>query len=278
MIREIIKIDEVMCDGCGVCVPACAEGALQIIDGKARLISDLFCDGLGACIAGCPQGAITIERREAEPYNESIVMETIVKGGQNVIKAHLKHLKDHGEFEYFTQAVDFLNHHNISIPVLEEELVVENACGCAGSAPKEIKREKSQQTNSSRIDSELRQWPIQLHLVSPQASYYKNSDLLLTADCVGFAYSNFHSDFLKDKSIAIACPKLDSNKQVYLDKLVTMINVANINSITVLIMEVPCCGGLYQLAQQAIEHSNRNVSLYVKIIGIEGEIIKQFSN
>jgi ferredoxin len=278
MIREIIKIDEVLCDGCGVCVPACAEGALQIIDGKARLISDLFCDGLGACIAECPQGAITIERREAEPYNESIVMETIVKGGQNVIKAHLKHLKEHGEFEYFGHAIDFLNNHNIAIPALEDDHVEESGCGCAGSARKEIKREKSQHVTSSRIDSELHQWPIQLHLVSPQASYYKNSDLLLTADCVGFAYSNFHSDFLKDKSIAIACPKLDSNKQVYLDKLVAMINISKINSITVLIMEVPCCGGLYQLANHAVELSSRKVPLYVKIISVEGEIIKQFSN
>lgn len=273
MIRKIIRIDEERCDGCGVCVPSCAEGALQIIDGKARLISDLFCDGLGACIGECPQSAITIEEREAEPYNERKVMEYIVRGGRNVIAAHLKHLKDHGEMEYYNQALGYLA--SIGLAVEVEEDVIEHAhCGCPGSAEKEIKRESSEKNSSARVESELRQWPIQLHLVSPQAAYYKNADLLLTADCVGFAYANFHSDFLRNKSIAIACPKLDSNKQVYLNKLISMINDAKINSITVLVMEVPCCSGLVQLAMQAVEFAERAIPVDAVVIGTDGTVLK----
>jgi ferredoxin len=275
MLRAIIKINEELCDGCGVCVPACAEGALQIIDSKARLISDLFCDGLGACITECPQGAITIEKREAEPYNESVVMETIFKGGQNVIKAHLKHLKDHREFEYFAQAIDYLKNNRISIPAFEVDPAIETKQGCPGSASREIVRTDADGKVTSPNKSQLRQWPIQLHLVSPNASYFKNSNLLLTADCVGFAYSNLHSDFLKGNTIVIACPKLDSNKQVYIEKLATMFSGSNINSITVLIMEVPCCSGLVQIAQQALNQSEKKIPLKVVVIGIEGDVLKE---
>ncbi|MBM4170929.1 MAG: 4Fe-4S ferredoxin [Ignavibacteria bacterium] len=274
MIREIVNIDEQLCDGCGDCVPACAEGAIQIIDGKARLISDLFCDGLGACLGYCPQGAITIEMREAAPYNERLVMETIVKGGEEVIKAHLNHLRDHGEHEYFSQAIDYLNEIGMSYVISElAESKSELVCGCQGSQSKEIVRQESIEANGVRY-SQLRQWPVQLHLVSPLANYFKYSDLLLTADCVPFAYADFHNDFLINKSLAIACPKLDTNKQVYLNKLVMMINDSNIKSITVLIMQVPCCSGLMQMAQQAIELSKRKIPLRVNVISIEGEVLQ----
>jgi len=272
MKRKIIFINEELCDGCGNCVPECHEGALQIIDGKARLISDLFCDGLGACIGHCPTGALTIEEREAEPYNERKVMETIVKGGQNVIKAHLSHLKDHKEFEYLTEAIDYLNDNGISIPELN---VVETAPShCPGSKSVVIEKKNSSQNDEIKRESELKQWPIQLHLVSPQAAYFKNADLLLAADCCAFSYGDFHKDFMKDKGLTIACPKLDSNKQVYLEKLVTMINVSQVNSITVLIMEVPCCGGLVQIAKQALDFSERNLQLRVVVIGINGEVLR----
>ncbi len=273
MLREIIKIDEELCDGCGVCVPACAEGALQIIDGKARLISDLFCDGLGACITECPQGAITIEKREAEPYNESIVMETIVKGGLNVIKAHLKHLKDHREFEYFGQAIDYLNYHNITVPSLDNPVVEKESTGsCPGSQQRTFVAEETSE-GGIRV-SQLTHWPIQMHLINPDAAHFKYSDLLLAADCCAFSYGDFHKDFIKGKTLAIACPKLDSNKQVYLDKLITLINISKIKSITVLIMEVPCCGGLFQLVQQAIEECESSLPLEVKVISINGTLLK----
>lgn len=273
MIREIIKIDEELCDGCGICVPACAEGALQIIDGKARLISDLFCDGLGACISECPQGAITIERREAEPYNEYIVMETIVKGGPNVINAHLKHLRDHREFDLFAEAIDYLNDNGIKIPALDEGLIEESLKkGCPGN--KEVLLEPSDIEEEGTRASQLSNWPVQMHLISPTASHFRNSDLLFAADCAAFSYGDFHKDYIKNKSLAIACPKLDSNKQVYLDKLITLINQTRINSITVIVMEVPCCSGLVNLVTQALDHSERKLPVKVIVFGIKGDQLK----
>ncbi|PKL83926.1 MAG: 4Fe-4S ferredoxin [Ignavibacteriae bacterium HGW-Ignavibacteriae-3] len=275
MIRKIIKIDEEKCDGCGNCVPECHEGALQIIDGKARLISDLFCDGLGACLGNCPPGALTIEEREAEPYDERKVMDYIMKGGTNVIIAHLKHLRDHEEFEYLTEALEFLREKGIENPLSGRESVEKQAhSGCPGSQELTFKQtDKSADENGARV-SHLRQWPVQLHLVSPQAQFFKNSDLLLAADCCAFAYPDFHKDFLKGKSLAIACPKLDSNKQVYLDKLLLMINESNLKSITVLIMTVPCCNGLAQLAQQAVEISKSAIPVNVSVISPTGELVQ----
>ncbi|MFH1198142.1 MAG: 4Fe-4S binding protein [bacterium] len=276
MLRKIISINEERCDGCGQCVPECHEGALQIIDGKARLISDLFCDGLGACLGHCPTGALTIEEREAEPYNERKVMDYIIRGGPNVIKAHLIHLLDHNEVAFFDEAIDYLKERGIEIPKLENSQKPHSACGCAGSAEKTIETENQiENEDNGKRQSHLTQWPIQLHLVSPQAAYYKNSDLLLAADCCGFAYPDFHKDFLKGKSITIACPKLDSNKQVYLDKLITMINESNLKSITVMIMEVPCCSGLFQLAKQAVEFAAKEIQLRAIVIGINGDILKE---
>lgn len=273
MKRKIISINEDLCNGCGDCVPECHEGALQIIDGKARLISDLFCDGLGACLGFCPTGALEVEERDAEPYNEKKVMDIIVRGGQNVIKAHLKHLKDHKEFGYFTEAIDYLNENGIPIPAIEEE-IQNHRQECSGSQEKKIDNKNNVAEEDGKRISHLSHWPVQMHLVNPRAAYYQNSDLLLAADCCGFTYPDFHKDFLKDRSIAIACPKLDSNKQSYLEKLISMINDAKINSITVLIMEVPCCGGLFQLAKQALEFSEREVQLRVVVINIKGEVIK----
>jgi ferredoxin len=274
MLRKIIQIDEDKCDGCGACVPECHEGALQIIDGKARLISDLFCDGLGACLGHCPTGALTIVEREAEPYDERKVMDYIVKGGPNVVKAHLKHLRDHKEFEFLTQAIDYLNDHSIAIPVLEEAGVVTNSSGGCSSSKEQIFETTDTEEGEHR-QSQLAQWPIQMHLISPTAAYYRNSDLLLAADCCAFSYGDFHKDFMKGKSIAIACPKLDSNKQVYLDKLTVMVNEANIKSITVAIMQVPCCGGLVQLAQQAAEYAGREIPITVVVIGVQGEVLQK---
>lgn len=273
MIREIIKIDESLCDGCGECVPSCHEGALQVIDGKVRLISDLFCDGLGACIGHCPQSALTIEKREAEPYNETKVMDYIVKGGQNVIKAHLEHLIDHNELDFVTEAIEYLNKHNIPIPELRKEKV-EHA-GCPGSKEMLFENDIDSEIESGERQSHLTHWPIQLHLVSPEAQYYRDAHLLLAADCCGFSYPDFHKDFLQGKSLAIACPKLDTNKQVYFDKLITMLEQNRLKAITVLIMQVPCCSGLVQLVQQAIEFTGSDIEVNVIVIGIDGKILKE---
>jgi NAD-dependent dihydropyrimidine dehydrogenase PreA subunit len=277
MLRKIITIDEEKCNGCGVCVPECHEGALQIIDGKARLISDLFCDGLGACIGFCPEDALKIEEREAEPYDERKVMEYIVKGGRNVIKAHLEHLRDHKEFQFLAEAIDYLQDKGMEVPlekVESEEHANAPNCGCSGSAPKTFNNNFDETFEEGTRQSHLTHWPIQLHLVNPNAGYFQNSDLLLAADCCGFSIPDFHKEFLKGKTLSIACPKLDSNKQAYLDKLVIMINESNIKSLTVLIMQVPCCSGLFQLAQTALEMSQREIPLNVKVIGIDGTVLK----
>lgn len=274
MLRKIVKIDEEKCDGCGLCIPNCAEGALQIIDGKARLISDLFCDGLGACLGYCPQEAITIEERAAEPYDENKVMDYIIQGGDNVIKAHLHHLHDHKEMGYLNQALTYLRNKNINIPEDFNSINSPNQSqGCPGSRSVELKPEKENTKNFARANSQLSNWPVQLHLLNPRANYFTNNDLLLAADCTAYAAANFHEDFLEGRILAIACPKLDSNKDIYLEKLQVMIEESGINSITVVIMEVPCCRGLLQIAQQAIQTSKRKVPLRVVVMSIRGEVV-----
>lgn len=307
MLRKIIQIDEEKCNGCGLCIPNCHEGALQIIDGKARLISDLFCDGLGACLGHCPEGAIEIVEREAQPYNETVVMETIVKQGRNTILAHLEHLRDHNEHEFLKEAVVYIKKHQIDLspgteikPSIASTVIFENmkealnhvkpqqesACGCGSSKTIDfrIDMEKVNSAAAASVSasvaatpapSELRQWPVQLHLVNPMASYFQGADVVLAADCVAFAMGDFHERLLKNKSLAIACPKLDTNKDVYVEKLSTMISDAKINTLTVPIMEVPCCGGLMQMAKIAVQQSGRNIPIKKIVVGIKGDILQE---
>jgi len=277
--RKIIKIDEEKCNGCGVCIPNCPEGAIQIIDGKARLISDIFCDGLGACIGHCPQGAIETEERDAEPYDEKKVMrENIIKAGKNTIIAHLKHLRDHGEIGYFNEAMEVLKEKGIEI-----DLEKETECGCdhpshpACPSAKILDFSDEQEDveeNGSRT-SQLRQWPVQLHLVPPNAPYFQGKDVILVADCVGYSLGDFHKEYLKDRSIVIACPKLDSDIDVYVDKLTNMIDNAKINTLTVMTMEVPCCSGLLGLAKKAAEKASRKIPIKSIVVGIKGNIVNE---
>ena len=272
MKRDIIKINEEKCTGCGDCITGCPEGALQVIDGKARLISDLFCDGLGACIGTCPQGAIEIEQREAVPYDESKTMENIIKGGPNVIKAHLQHLQEHGEEGFLNEAIDFLKERNIDVPKYEEKAL---ACGCPGSMTQEICKSSSgnEKSESAILSAELRNWPIQLQLLNPNAPYLKNADLLIAADCAPFAYPNFHQKFLKDKVLIIFCPKLDKTIDQYVDKLATIFETQNIKSISIVHMEVPCCSGIEIIIKRALEKAKKNVIIKDYTISINGEII-----
>ena len=270
MKRRIIKIDEDKCTGCGICIPDCPEGALQIIDGKARLISDLFCDGLGACIKACPENAMEIEEREAEEYDESKVMVNIVKGGENVIKAHLKHLKDHGEDKLFNEAVKYLKNNNMEVPNMEEH----KHCGCPGSMQKDMRNQfRGENNNNIQMNSELRNWPIQLKLINPNANYLDNADLLIAADCVPFSYTNFHSRFLKNKTLLMFCPKLDTGIDSYIEKLVNIFTNKNIKSISIVRMEVPCCGGVEMIVQKALEIANKNIIIKEYTISIDGNII-----
>ncbi len=299
MIREVVKIDEELCDGCGECIPNCHEGALQMIDGKARLISDLMCDGLGACLGHCPQGAIEIEKREAEPYNETKVMEIMVDKGENTVVAHLQHLKEHNETEFLKEGVAYLKAHEASLSFSVQEVMsrVHNAaveeeqlaCGCAGSEARSFAPRSAVESGAAPAAggftmaggmqaeqaSELRQWPVQMHLINPAASYFQESDLVLAADCVAYSLGNFHSKWLKDKSLAIACPKLDSGLEEYVSKLGALIDEAKINTLTVLIMQVPCCGGLLQMVKMAAGQAQRKVPIKSVIVGVEGEILQE---
>lgn len=271
--RDIIKINEDKCNGCGLCVPNCPEGALQIIDGKARLVSDLFCDGLGACIGNCPEGAISVEKREAEEYDERKVMENIIKQGKNTIKAHLEHLENHGADKYLKEAKDFLKERGIDIPEKKESTKTRSFC--PGSKIMDFSREEKNQNEGGKRTSELKQWPIQLHLVSPNAPYFVGKDVLLAADCTAFSIGDFHKDFLKGKTLIIACPKLDSNIDVYVEKLRKMIDESRINTLTVLVMEVPCCSSLLQIAKKALNSASRKIPIKLIVIGLNGEVLTE---
>ncbi|MGK2943228.1 MAG: ATP-binding protein [Desulfuromonadales bacterium] len=256
MIRQMVRIDEEKCNGCGECVPSCAEGAIQIIDGKARLLADNLCDGLGACLGDCPLGAITVEEREADEYDEVAVHD---------------HLKEIGR--------ESLPHH--------DDPAVPGAGGCPSAAVKSFAapaaggcpsartmsfNEPSADTSGDVVSrpSRLAQWPIQLHLVPPTAPFFQNADVLLAADCAPFAYADFQEDLLKGKALAIACPKLD-NTEPYVEKLTAMITQSNIKSLTVVHMEVPCCNGLVLMAKQAIADSGRDIPFETVCIGIRGD-------
>jgi NAD-dependent dihydropyrimidine dehydrogenase PreA subunit len=271
MKRKVITVNEEKCTGCGNCIPGCPEGALQIIDGKARLVSDLFCDGLGACIGECPTGAMFIEEREAEAYDENKVMENIVKGGENTIKAHLKHLEDHNEKELLNQAKDYLNKNGIKIPDISEKL----ACGCPGTMTKSIERNINIEANVSNanIISKLTNWPVQLQLLNPNAPYLKNAELVIAADCVPFAYANFHERFLKNKVLTVFCPKLDKTIDGYIDKLADIFKTQEIKSITIVHMEVPCCSGISRVVEEALKKAQKNIIVKDYTISISGEII-----
>ncbi len=232
MIREIIKIDEDLCNGCGLCVEACHEGAIGIVNGKAKLLRDDYCDGLGNCLPVCPTGAISFEKREAKEFNEEAV------------KLNMEKVND-------------------------EKL----PCGCPGSASKSISHEKSSFKHfEENIESQLNQWPIQIKLVPPNASYFKNANLLIAADCTAYAYGNFHNKFMKNKITLIGCPKLDDCD--YSEKLTSILTLNDIKSLTVTRMEVPCCGGIVNAVKQALINSNKMIPWNVITIGINGEILE----
>lgn len=277
MLRKIIEIDEKKCTGCGDCIPNCMEGALQIIDGKARLISDLFCDGLGACMGHCPEDAIAIVEREAEPYDEYQVMAKVVNQGTNTITAHLKHLKDHGAEDLYQQAVNYLNQHHIALP---EELNNQPAPlvgGCPGTQVRIIERDK-QTTKSDETarpverPSALTNWPVQLKLMPVSGPYLDHADVLIAADCAAFSYANFHADFMQNKVVMIGCPKLDDSN-FYQEKLTALFSQNKINSITLVHMEVPCCFGLVELVKQAVKHAGKIIPLATVTVGIKGQLI-----
>lgn len=252
--RNIIKINEELCNGCGLCAKGCHEGALQIIDGKARLISELYCDGLGACIGDCPMNAISVEEKEVEAYDEIAVIKRIIPKGDKVLEAHLQHLKNHGEMNLLQQGIQYLKDNDITVPALTQ--------------PQPQNVIPVSQLSAFKPMSVSINWPVQLHLINPQSGVFNNADLLLVADCVAYANPKLYSELLIGKKLAIACPKLDVNKESYVNKLIQMIDDSKINSLTVAIMEVPCCGGLIRLVEMAMEKSQRKIPMTKVVVKI----------
>ena len=241
MLRKIVRIDEEKCDGCGVCIPNCAEGALQIIDGKARLVSEVFCDGLGACLGDCPQDAITIEEREAEEFDEIAVEE------------HLK---------------------QVSPPSINEKRQPEFS-GCPGSVLRNFNPDEvCEDEPVADEQSQLNHWPVQLMLVPPHAPFLKGAGLIICADCVPFAVADFHRRYLKNHAVLVGCPKLD-DLNYYRQKLAEIFEEAQPSSITVLRMEVPCCGGISSAAIEARSKSAPGCPLEIHTVGIQNGITKE---
>ena len=252
--RNIIKINEELCNGCGLCAKGCHEGALQIIDGKARLISELYCDGLGACIGDCPMNAISVEEKEVEAYDEIAVIKRIIPKGAKVLEAHLQHLKNHGEMNLLQQGIQYLKDNDIPVPALTQ--------------PQPQNVIPVSQLSAFKPMSASINWPVQLHLINPQSGVFNNADLLLVADCVAYANPKLYSELLVGKKLAIACPKLDVNKESYVNKLIQMIDDSKINSLTVAIMEVPCCGGLIRLVEMAMDKSQCKIQMNKIVVKI----------
>ena len=257
VMRKMVHIDEEKCDGCGLCIPSCAEGALQIIDGKAKLVSDVYCDGLGACLGDCPQDAISMVEREAEQYDEVAVE---------------KHLADSKPEE--KSACGCSSH---AQPVKAAPVHT----GCPGMAVKSIDRSsgsccssKPTEDEGQPIQSELTNWPVQITLMPPVAPYLNNAKLLIAADCVPLAYGDFHRKFIKGRVAIMGCPKLDDG-QAYIEKLTMAFANNNIQDLVVPYMEVPCCGGLLHIITEAVKLSGKSFPVTFVQIGINGTILRE---
>ena len=233
MIRKIIRIDEDKCNGCGACAAACHEGAIGMVDGKAKLMREDYCDGLGDCLPACPTGAITFEEREAPAYDEAAVLKAKAQNAQKPEK----------------------------LP-----------CGCPGTNSKRIQREDSCEVKHAPLTSRLSQWPVQIKLIPVNAPYFDGANLLIAADCTAYAYANFHEEFIRNRITLVGCPKLDSVD--YSEKLTAIIANNNIKSVTIVRMEVPCCGGLEMAAKRALKNSGKFIPWRVVTISTDGRILE----
>ncbi len=233
VLRKIIEIDEAKCTGCGVCIDSCAEGALALVNGKAKLVKDTYCDGLAACLKECPQGALKIVEREADDFDEEATKE---------------HLAEKRKAERTAP------------------------CACSGTAVREMGERVSQVNENAGLAPMLSHWPVQLTLVPAGAKFLDNADVVLIADCVPFAYPNLHRDFLKDHAVLVACPKLD-DAEAHVEKLTTILQKSDIKSLTVVHMEVPCCSGLTYIARKALAGSGKQIPLAEVTIGIRGDVL-----
>lgn len=281
MKRDIIKIDENLCNGCGVCVMGCHEGALQVIDGKARLVNELFCDGLGACIGECPEGAIEIEHRDAEEYDEIKTMDNLLLKSDATVVAHLEHLRSHNAVDFYEQGIQYLNKLNrndiieiVGKPKMHQEHNQQPvACGCPGSAERTMNHTEQRTISRTKNQSELSHWPVQLHLVNPAAGFFKDTELVVMSTCGPIASANVHTDYLAGRAVVVACPKLDRTDP-YTEKLAAIIQNSNLRKIIVVIMEVPCCAGLSKIVKEARALSGiEDLIIEEHTLGLNGELI-----
>ncbi len=250
MKRKIITINDELCDGCGNCVSACSEGALEIVGGKARLVKEDFCDGFGDCIGGCPTGALVIEERESKPFDIGATKEYLLqtKGNEAVWRMEESQKKHESKERQ-------------PLP-----------CGCPGSMAQVLAiTEHVTKPGHQSLEPQLRNWPVQIHLLPVKAPYYREADLLVAADCCAYAYAGFHSDFIQGHTLAIGCPKLD-NAEAYKEKLAAIISENDVRSVDIAYMEVPCCGGLVKLVEEAVKQSGKCISVKKTKIGIKGQI------
>jgi ferredoxin len=249
--RKIITIDAELCDGCGMCVSACSEGALQIIDGKAKLVKEDFCDGFGDCMGECPTGALKIIERESKPFDINATKEYLLKTqGKEAVQRMEEAQKKHKEKEHKPLA-----------------------CGCPGNVVQLIGRDRSTVAFQEKaLKPQLRNWPVQIHLLPVKAPFYEKATLLVAADCCAYSYAGFHDDFIKGRTLAIGCPKLD-NAEAYKEKLTAILRENDIETLTIAYMEVPCCGGLVRLVDEALRESDKDIPSKKIKIGINGQII-----
>lgn len=284
--RQIIQIDEDKCTGCGLCVPSCAEGAIQIVDGKAKLVSERYCDGLGACLGECPEGALTIIEREAEDFDEEAVKLHMAGSSAQEPKAtsahgtHAGHTPNggngggkaaQGHAAGTQQASAHTGHSRGGHSPASHGPHAAHSCPGARMMQFKAQEAPASATGTGPRNSMLGQWPVQLMLVPVNAPYFQNADLLVAADCVPFALAGFHEELLKGKAIVVGCPKLD-DINYYIQKLAEIISTSDVRSVTVAIMEVPCCSGLLQAVREAVEASGKVVPVYPVKVGIRGEI------
>jgi Pyruvate/2-oxoacid:ferredoxin oxidoreductase delta subunit len=247
ILRNIIEINEAKCDGCGLCVPACEEGAIRVINGKARVVSETYCDGLGACLGHCPRGAISMMQRVAAPFDHAAVAQHL-NATQPVAAPAPARPACPGAMSMQLQVLS-------SAPTTP----------CAGSANPPA---AAHHANTSQLAN----WPVQLHLLSPLAPYLRGADLLLVADCVPFACADFHSRILDGRPVAIGCPKLDDG-QAYVQKLSQIIHIAQVHSVTVVHMEVPCCTGLLRIAEAAVQQAASDIPVRSVMVTVRGQIV-----
>lgn len=269
MKRQIIKIDENLCNGCGQCASSCAEGAIQMVDGKARLVSEIFCDGLGACLGECPVGAISIEEREAEPYDERKTLENLIPQGLKVVRLHLEHLKNHGEQKLYDEGLAVLKEKGIELPA-PDFVAPSKPSGCPGSMGLPMHTCPSMAAAPSAGAGGKKNWPIQLQLINPDSAAFDDAELVIAADCTAFSLPDFYRQYTLDKTLIVFCPKLDHATEHYVEKLAAIFSRHDIRSLTVLRMLVPCCGGTSMIVRKALELSGKSISIEEKIIDFDG--------